>query len=96
VTISNCSGRLRDTSMTNISASSPVEKFVESFALVVDQFRTPKERRLSYEFHWRRLVFISKCRTVSSRVSAVSRVIRPVIRRQVAAELRIPIFRVSN
>jgi len=68
---------------------SPGMRFVESFALWLDQFNTPVERQTAYSFIKSRLIFISSAELSHFVSMAYHDCVRPWLIRQVASEQKL-------
>jgi len=75
---------------------SPGMKFVENLARWLRQFGSDEQRKRAYEFVRRRLIFISEEEMAHLVSVAFPDVIRPILVRQVAEELSIPHWCVSE
>jgi hypothetical protein len=70
---------------------SPGMKFVENLARWLDQFKSTEHRQRAYDFVRRRLVFISQEEMAHLVGEAFPDFIRPILMRQVAKDLAVPL-----
>lgn len=75
---------------------SPGMRFVESFALWLEQFETLDERRVAYDFVLQRLIFLSQAEMAHFAAVAYPDVIRPAFIAQAAKVASLPIFRLKQ
>jgi hypothetical protein len=75
---------------------SPGMRFVESFALWLEQYRTPEEKQLAYDFVKSRLIFISSSEMNHLVSMAYHDCVRPLLLRQVASEQRLNEYHVGK
>ena len=75
---------------------SPGMRFVESLALWLEQFQTPKEKQTAYDFVRFRLIFISVAEMSHFVSMAYHDCIRPFLLRQVAAEQHLNEYQVRK
>ena len=74
----------------------PGRKFIESLGLWLDQFESSDERETAYAFVKRRLVFASSQEMRHLVEASFPDAIRPILIRNVAAQLGIPRYRLSQ
>jgi hypothetical protein len=75
---------------------SPGMRFVESFALWLEQFRTPEEKQIAYNFVKSRLIFISSAEMNHFVSMAYHDLVRPRLLRQVAREQKLNEYHVGK
>jgi hypothetical protein len=75
---------------------SPGMRFLESLALWLQQFKTPEERNIAYDFIKERLIFYSNSEMEQLVSMAFPDHIKPILLKKAAIDMGIPEYRVSK
>jgi len=75
---------------------SPGMKFIENFALWLNQFETDEERKNAYEFVRKKLIFISEKEMAHLVTISYPDVIKPILIQQVAHNINIPEYDITK
>ena len=75
---------------------SPGMKFIESFALWLNQFETNEERKKAYEFVRDKLIFISEKEMAHLVTISYPDVIKPILIQQVANKINLPEYDITK